>query len=497
MVNTYLICRMDQNLSDYQNESREILDQIYGAIEGGNISLLASLSDIEFNLIVSAATQLIVTQDHADPKKITEILIQLSRHNCISFRQKWHCYCTLLKALQDNKSFFPYESKIRGFYDDIFCEFKRLVLEGWATPKLSNKSNNVVVITPQLINLSHSPTRCVLEYIYLMSLKLGVSITLIISGALDYEKSSYTLAFEFNKGSLNAGELKYRGQTFQVKRFEPSYIDELNTAVSILEEISYLDPILVFSWGGGDLIADFCSEFIPTIAVAFSYDMPHTNARFVGSLANHSQSGCSFKLKTHQELVHLNGILSFHPTPQAYSREQFNIPPNDFVISIVGNRLEHDIDDDFLKSLEEILFGNRNLSVVIIGRVDPGSKLKERLERYKNLYFLGPVVNSCNIVALTDIYLNPYRKGGGTSVYDALHCGVPVITPSFGDGFRTAGVEFCIERLQDIPKLISRYMEDPDFYSIQKVRAQARSLKVSLKSKDIRTLFSKVTNRND
>lgn len=78
-------------------------------------------------------------------------------------------------------------------------------------------------------------------------------------------------------------------------------------------------------------------------------------------------------------------------------------------------------------------------------------------------------------IKLLDVYLNPYRSGGGRSSFEALAQGVPVITFKYGDVYYTCGDEFAVGDDENLLETASRYVTDGSFMENQKHLALKRA----------------------
>ena len=70
--------------------------------------------------------------------------------------------------------------------------------------------------------------------------------------------------------------------------------------------------------------------------------------------------------------------------------------------------------------------------------------------------------------------MNPPRQGGGTGAYYAIANDVPVLTLDDCD-VAQVGKQFVCEKLEDMPKIIKRYIEDGEFTQKQKEYCKERT----------------------
>ena len=85
-----------------------------------------------------------------------------------------------------------------------------------------------------------------------------------------------------------------------------------------------------------------------------------------------------------------------------------------FILLIVGNRLDREVTDEFLNMLNQILEGEPDVYVEVIGECD---KLKNKIktsDKSDRYIFIGYADNLQEAMADGDLFVNPPRTGGGT-----------------------------------------------------------------------------------
>ena len=86
-----------------------------------------------------------------------------------------------------------------------------------------------------------------------------------------------------------------------------------------------------------------------------------------------------------------------------------------------------------------------------------------------------------------DLYVNPKRSGGGSSVSEALYQGIPAVTLPVGDVSVAAGADFWVPDYSTMKQLILRYATEKEFYDRMAVLARKRAEELI----DSKTLFGK------
>jgi len=117
-----------------------------------------------------------------------------------------------------------------------------------------------------------------------------------------------------------------------------------------------------------------------------------------------------------------------------YTRAQFGLASTDFVICIVGNRLNDELDRHFMDFLADVIAIDERIKLLLVGAIS--EQLQNSLtaalkaESFRHLAFSSDLLG---LYRICDLYLNPPRLGGGTSAAFALAASVPVLSLAFGD----------------------------------------------------------------
>ena len=127
-----------------------------------------------------------------------------------------------------------------------------------------------------------------------------------------------------------------------------------------------------------------------------------------------------------------------------------------------------------MQRLDDIM--SQNYFVVFMGRYE---SYEGKMEKYTNLkynsVFLGFCVDILSRLEHCDIYLNPYRKGGGSSCVEAMFLGKPVITIDYGDVATNAGKSFVVEDYDTMFEVLERYRTDRVYYDEMSQIAEKRA----------------------
>ena len=142
---------------------------------------------------------------------------------------------------------------------------------------------------------------------------------------------------------------------------------------------------------------------------------------------------------------------------------------------VVGARLDYEVDDCFVQEILLPLM-EQGIFFVFMGVFD---KYEAVVEKYPTLkeqsVFAGFIKDVLAVNELCDIYINPKRNGGGTSVIEAMVKGLPPVALNEGEVSLGAGEDFC---LQDYSEMVQRALilkDDEEYYRAMSQKARERA----------------------
>ena len=185
------------------------------------------------------------------------------------------------------------------------------------------------------------------------------------------------------------------------------------------------------------------------------------------------------------------------------TRSELNLPEDKFLIAVVGNRLDREIDQEFISVLEGILDKESNAGIVFIGEVGQIKKVFANGIYKDRIFFLGYCENLQGTYNAVNLYLNPKRLGGGFSSAMALSAGVPVITLLDCDVAYNVGNDFVVSNYDEMITQVHNYVTDDEFYINMKNKALLKgNMNTEEKLEEyVRTMIDKISqameNKND
>ena len=327
--------------------------------------------------------------------------------------------------------------------------------------KYTREKKRVVVMTQQILSQNHAPTRSTLERSYMLQKHMGMDV-LIISTLEN--SSTHGIIPYYNPIRMNGidsfnglNNYPYKDENF--KFYQPDY--DLNVPDGIQKLYSLIkmfNPYYIIYVGGESYVADIMNDFCPvlTISTVFS-SIPETNSLFTMVGRKVSKEEHKF---INSEIIEIPFSFEIYNRKRIHTRSEYKIPEDKFILAVVGSRLDADVTRDFIEYMSKI----NNIFIVFIGNFESWKKrTKESLWLSENSISLGFVDDVVGVLECTDLYVNPKRLGGGFSVIEAFHAGIPAVTINYGDVAVAAGNEFCVNDYDEMIVIIDKYFTNKNW----------------------------------
>lgn len=150
-----------------------------------------------------------------------------------------------------------------------------------------------------------------------------------------------------------------------------------------------------------------------------------------------------------------------------FSRKEYNFNENDFILITVGNRLKFDLSIDFIDFMAKLLYENFDIKWILVGEdVNNYIYKYEDLIKNKQIILWGYESDVCGLYKICNLYVNPNRGGGGTTIRWAMQMGIPVIMNKYdSDGLENIGLENGIDGgYKELIDYIEKLYKDESLY---------------------------------
>ena len=369
------------------------------------------------------------------------------------------------------------ENVLYSVYREVSEEFQTL----FDCEKVNDiDSNLVIVTTEQFLAMEHGPTKTTLDRASVLK-NNGKDVIIINTAELlggtppQYMLSYKTASYREDLAATNM--VRYMGNEFPFIQFGRD-MPNVEVASLLLNFIKSNKPKYIVNIGADSLTLDLCANLVPVLNInTVPSDIMKTRATFQVT-GNRNEEYCKRKLlalgKTENDYIVGRFTSSLKEQTHQYSRSLLGLPEDKMVIAVVGGRLTNEITIEFIKMLEPVL--EKGGHVAIVGIMDNYDEFCDQSNIFKNNSTnLGYQDDMLAVLECCDVYANPKRVGGGTSIIEAMHKGLPAVTLNYGDVALGAGENFIAENYEKMTEILLRHLCDLEFYVEKSQQAKERA----------------------
>lgn len=368
------------------------------------------------------------------------------------------------------------------FLKDIVAEYKEKLEQKFAyIPEKDRNKDFVLVITEQFLDIEHGPTKSAMGRCVALQ-KMGKNVFLL-NTAEQMSQVGEIPFFDVHKGNYfsensTLDKVVWKSQEIPFYQCENN-MPNRKMIEYLLKTVSELKPYYVVAIGGDGIVASLVNDIVPVLSVGMVFSalgacvtsyqtlgrqLNDTDKKYLESVGKAETQIIEHKFTS--DVVEQVGVVR---------REDLEIPREDFVLLVTGSRLLEEVTDEFLEMLKRVING-KNMTVMLLGDFGREDRIKKARGLLGNkVCITGHQKDVMAYVELADLYVNPFREGGGMSCVEAMSKGLPVVTINYGDVSVNAGEAFVTENYETMGNLIAKYQEDKAFYHLQSIKAKDRA----------------------
>lgn len=381
------------------------------------------------------------------------------------------------------------DNEIEELMDDFYSHIYKLYYNEVAVsceiiPKEERNQNLVVVFTSQVLNLNHGPTKTLLDRCYILEEVLKKKVLVINTaecaptyGKIDFFRAGIGNYFE---EYLESDNLPYKGKKYAFLQC-PKEMPQVAIIQQILEVIKEEKPYFILTIGGSSIVSDICSNVIPSLTISLApSDRAMTRGQFQTIGRKISKNDLKWLRKHEYSKEHIIESLftsAFKEQTHKYTREQLGLPEKGFIAVLVGGRLDWEVDEVCMNMLLNLM--KNGIYIAFVGRFEKYDEkaINNQLFREYSIN-LGFQEDVLAVYECCNLYINPRRIGGGTSVAEALYKGLPVVTMDFGDGAVGTGEDFFVKDYDEMYYKVLQYANNGEFFALMSDKAKKRAEKL-------------------
>lgn len=450
-----------------EKQQEECLDLLKGNGKETILILSYLLQIIRKPIIQTKIEEVLLKEDIP----VLEVLNALFQMNCYLFKlpieinQKKHY----------QYQYMIYKKQVEKIEKKVACDIEYI-------PYSHRNSNKIMIMCRTFLREVHAPTAKIVNICNYLG-KLGYEVCVLCTYGGNIEKEYWNEWYDScveNSAFINTGKICVEYFGVHVSGYIICYTSEnfIEETEETLEFIKEYNPAFVLDVGGDNIFSCLAERFTTVCSMACVKKPPLTTVHYIARYFQYTEEedkefvACLDKTQRVLEMIHVDELsLSQNGV---HKKSDYGIKEDAFVILIAGKRLDDEVTDKVQMMLHEVLKQNENVIIVFVGNCNRLKQIMLKDEYQKNYKFIGEVRDFKGIMKIGDLFLNPPRQGGGTGAYYAIANDVPVLTLDDCD-VAQVGKQFVCEKLEDMPKIIKRYIEDGEFTQKQKEYCKERT----------------------
>ncbi len=440
------------------------------------------------------------------PEVYYELIQALIDDADLTLENKYFAYCQLAADRFKYPVINTKESRV--LLDDLY----ELIYQGFLVevkdlctpiPKDNRISDHVIILVSQVLSLNHGPTKTLLDRCSILSEAMSKRVLIINTNSVlpEYGEINW---FDQKAGNwLNdlsrVESLEWKGKQYRYLQF-PRELSQSELSKKMIEIVNRNKPGYIVSIGSESITADICASLVPVLTVTL---VPSERA----------QTRTTFQMTGHKiddedrEWLSRHGFESSHfieglftsdfkPQSSVLTRADLKLPPDKTICIVVGYRLDEEVDESFLDVIREL--AKNNIYSAFMGKFDRYEKIimNDILLRDYTVN-LGFQNDALAVYECCDIYLNPKRLGGGTSVAEAMYKGLPAVTTDYGDVATGVGSDFIVQDYSEMIHQILMLASDREYYDSMSSKAKERAARLTDRQREFVRIINEMESRTD
>lgn len=347
------------------------------------------------------------------------------------------------------------------------------------TPYGMRERKRIVIETDCLLGFLHAPSRLVMEICKVLQCELGYEVFLLVNmpeTKLERMQQFWFLPYERNYNKKVEGDFQISYEGIQIVGYQlTACADTMQELETVLARIKEWRPFCIWHIGGSGFLHDIYRNMTTVLSMpctdGYSVSEAPVMVSYMQSNSETVKEQIAYIENQGQNIVNIKWALEHKGMGKNYSKTDFDLPEDSFLLCVVGNRLKDEMSREFIRMIQQLLSENEKICLFVIG-VCPDNIFPNVSK--KQVRFLGFRADLIDVLKVTDLFVNPPRKGGGGGAARALAMDVPIVTLPGCDVANVVSEDFFVQDLNLMKQRIEKYAADEEYY--QRHQEKAREL---------------------
>lgn len=344
-------------------------------------------------------------------------------------------------------------------------------------PYEKRNKKRIVIETDCLLSSLHAPSHLIFEMCKVLQCELNYEVFVLVNmpeTKTERMQQFWFLPYARNYDKKLKGDFKINYEGTSIIGYQlTACADTMQELETVLKRIEAWNPFCIWHIGGSGFLHDIYRNMTTVLSMSctdgYSVSEAAVMVSYMQSNSEAVREQIAYIEKQGQNIVNIKWALEHRESGKNYSRTAFGIPEDSFLICIVGNRLKDEMSEEFLDMMQELVLRHKNFCLCIIGSC-PDNVFPNLSE--KQVKYLGFCDDLLDVIKLTDLFVNPPRKGGGGGAVRAIAMGVPVVTLPACDVANVVDAEFFVQDLGQMKQRIEKYAADREYYQLHQEKAR-------------------------
>lgn len=374
---------------------------------------------------------------------------------------------SLLYITKNGLKLYPELFKDRSYVMDRILSFYRNHI---TIDFKGRKRKRIAIVTGQLLQKVHAPTSIVINYAtnlkkYFPDYEIKIFVDDMFCFCPEEEVILHLYASNISSKMSTVHSNELEPMNIKVYYSNPE-LDRISRIQMDINAILDFQPDLLFVMGSDfSFAASYLYPYFPIVKFSFggAENSPYADLYISGRGETDLRDEYRYYGITSRKYVSHQSGLELPIPKKNIKREDLSIAPNDFVMVTVGNRLAVDMDHEFLGIMCDVLEKSDSIKWVIVGLNGVNQYI---LHPFRKLIEIGKIIiiayeeDLAALYQICDIYVNPFRLGGGISGAIAMNQQLPVVSlKNFGDVSVYVGEEDCVEKQMFKDEIMKLYLD--------------------------------------
>lgn len=335
--------------------------------------------------------------------------------------------------------------------------------------KTDGEKIDTLIVVHQFIEGNHAPTLEVKDYAKVL-ISLGRNVEILVTNEMMGRTDKWWyMAYNCNDELLGKHLINIEGIKIPLNGIKQD--QSLENILSVVKYYSQKNPNIIISVGSYSIYSEMLGNYskLITIPTTGGFTLSKTSEVIVWF------SGDKNKVLTIQDNFNIPHVKIVTDIDYQYIRPIIRTKVNrgDLKINlqhkigvVVGNRLDWDVDDEFICFIKRIM-ESEVITIIFVGKISDTKKALLYETCGSSVSFIEYHPNLIDLYGAVDFFLNPKRVGGGTSAAHALAAGVLVFSLKYGDVGNISIPECTFENYDEMEVILKILKDDLHFQSLK------------------------------